>query len=174
MVPAYGRRDVSDRPGGHDAADTTISTALAVAAAAATLAAGCGGEDRLSKAQTASELNGAVQAVNAGFQLAFEQLGPSGEGERVPQRVRHRLKTAATVERRAADEIDAIEPVEGAEPAIDDFVQAARTQADRLEAAAARSELTVAEMADTIELAEMRDALAELVRQGLAEAPGHQ
>jgi hypothetical protein len=153
---------------------TTTRTALAVAVAAATLAAGCGGEGRLSKAQTASEINGALQAVNAEFQRAFEQLGPSGEGKRVSQRVRDRLKAAATVERRAADEIEAIEPVEGAEAAFDDFVRAARTQAERLDGAAARPELTVAEMADVIESAEMRDALTELVRQGLAEPPGHQ
>jgi len=138
------------------------------------LGAGCGGDDRLSKDETAEALNGAVSSVNGEFQQVFELLGRREEGERVPSPVRARLRSAATVERREAGEVDAIEPSAEAEGPVDNFVRAARNQADALESAAARTDLTVAEMADAIELPKMRGALAELVRRGLATAPEHQ
>ena len=111
--------------------------------------------------------------LNTEFQAIFEQLGQSREDARVPEALRERLAGAAETERRGADELEELEPVEGSEPAVDDFIRAARTQADRLAEAAAQSDLTVAEMADTIELPAMRDALAELARRGLVEPPGH-
>jgi hypothetical protein len=153
---------------------TPARPAFAAAVVALLLGAGCGGDDRLSKDETAKALNGAVQTVNGEFQQVFELLGRREEGERVPRPVRDRLRNGATVELREAGELDAIEPSAEAEESVDSFVRAARTQADALESAAARSDLTVAEMADAIELPEMREALAELVRQGLATAPEHQ
>lgn len=144
-----------------------------IAIAAAAVATGCGGEDRLTKAETASELNGAVGTLNAEFQAIFEELGPSGENARVPAALRERLAGAAEKERRGAQELSTLEPVEGADAAVDAFIQAARVQADALEEAASRSNLTVAEMADAIELPAMRDALSQLARQDLVEPPGH-
>jgi hypothetical protein len=144
-----------------------------IAIAAAVVVAGCGGEDRLTKAETASELNRAVETLNAEFQAIFQELGPSGENARVPAALRERLAGAAETERRGAQELEEIEPVEGSDAAVDEFIQAARAQADALEEAAARSNLTVAEMADAIELPAMRDALGELARQDLVEPPGH-
>lgn len=154
--------------------DTIRRPALAAVVASLAFGAGCGGEDRLSKDETAKEVNGAVQTVSDEFRQVFKLLGRRDEGERVPREVRERLKTAAMIERREADELDAIEPSAEAEEAVDSFIRAARSQADKLESAAARNDLTVAEMADTIELAETRDALAELVRQGLTKPPKHQ
>lgn len=155
---------------------TTTRAALAVAVAVASLAlaAGCGGDDRLSKDETAQQVSGAVQTVNGEFGQAFELLGRRAEGERVPGTVRQLLRKAATVERREAGDLDAIEPSAEAEKAIDGFVRAARGQADALESAAARTDLTVAEMADVVELREMHHALGELERQGVATAPEHQ
>jgi hypothetical protein len=115
-----------------------------------------------------------VQAVSGEFQQAFELLGRRAESEKVPADVRERLEAAAAVERRNADEIEQIAPVEGSEAAVDEFVRAARSHADRLDAAAAQPDLTVAEMADTIERGELREALEALARQGLVEPPGHQ
>ena len=153
---------------------TTTCAALAGVLAALALGAGCGGDDRLSKDETAKEVNGAVETVNGEFKQVFDLLGRSEEGARVPARVRERLGAAATVERREADEVEAVEPSAEAEEAVDRFVRAASRQADALESAAARTDLTVAEMADVVELPAMRKALADLERQGLATAPGHQ
>jgi hypothetical protein len=151
---------------------TITRPALAALAAAVALAAGCGGDDdRLSKDETAKEVNAAVQTVNGEFQQAFQLLGRREEGERVPSAVRARLSRAATVERREAGKLDSIEPPAEAEEAVDGFVRAARSQADTLKSAAARTDLTVAEMADALEPADVREALAELERQGLAKAP---
>jgi hypothetical protein len=144
-----------------------------IVVAAAVVVAGCGGEDRLTKAETASELNGAVGTLNAEFQAIFEQLGQSRETARVPAPLRERLAGAAETERRGAEELATLEPVEGSDAAVDEFVRAARTQAAELEKAASDADLTVAEMADTIELPAMRDALTELARRGLVEPPGH-
>jgi hypothetical protein len=149
-----------------------VRPALAAAAAALALGAGCGGDgDRLSTDETAKELNAAVRTVNGEFQQVFQLLGSREEHERVPSAVRARLEEAATVERRQADEFDTIEPPADSEAAIESFARVARRQAAMLERAATRENLTVAEMADVIELPEMRDAVAELDRQGLVNAP---
>jgi hypothetical protein len=145
-----------------------------LAIGAAVVVAGCGADERLTKAETAQQLNGAVATVNAEFQAVFERLGRSREDARVPVAVRELLADAAAVERRTVETLAPIEPVEDAEPAVDDFIRAARTQADRLEDAAARPDLTVAEMADAVEHGDMRAALLALERQGLVEAPGHE
>lgn len=150
---------------------TTTRSTLAAVLAASALATGCGGEDRLSKDETAKEVNATVQTVNGEFQQVFQLLGRREEGERVPTPVRERLKRAATSERREADELDLIEPPAEAEQALNQFVRAANNQADALANAATRTDLTVADMADLLEAAEMRTALLELVRQGLAKAP---
>ena len=144
-----------------------------IAIGAAVVVAGCGGEDRLTKTETASELNSAVGTLNAEFQAIFQELGRKPEDARVPAALRERLAGAAEAERRGAHELGKLEPVEGADAAFDEFVQAARLQADALEKAASRSNLTVAEMADAIELPVMRDALTALVRKDLVEPPGH-
>ena len=123
-----------------------------IAIAAVGFVAGCGGDERLTKAETTSELNGAVATLNTEFQAIFEELGPRPEGARVPAALRERLAGAADVERHEADELEPIDPVEGAEAAVDDFIRAARVQADALEEAASQSDLTVAELADAIEL----------------------
>ena len=151
-----------------------MKRSMVVMVAATALVASCGGEERLTRAETADRLNAGVQEVNAEFQRTFEQLGRSSEDARVPGPVRERLRSAAAVERRMAETFEGVEPVEGSEAAVDAFLRAARIQADRLDAAAARPDLTVAEMADTVELPAMRDALAALDREGLVEPPGHQ
>lgn len=150
---------------------TTTRPALSAVVAAVALAAGCGGDERLSKDETAKAVNGAVKSVNGEFQQVYELLGRREERERVPSAVRARLKEAATVERRVAGKVDAVEPFAEAEQSVDSFARAARGQADALESAAARPGLTVAEMADLLEPKELGEALAELERQGLVEAP---
>ena len=155
----------------------TTTTTVLVALVAVAVGAGCGGdgdEDRLSQAQTTEEVNRAVQTVNGEFQQVFEQLGRRGEDERVPAGVRNRLRAVAEIERNAAGDVDSIQPAVGTGAAIDRFVRAARAQADALESAAGRRDLTVAEMADVVELPDMRGALDELKRQGLADVPEQQ
>ena len=147
-----------------------LFTALVAAAA---LTAGCGGEERLSKDETARHATAAVQTVNAEFQQVFEMLGRREESEAVPAAVRDRLAAAATVERREADKLAAIKPPTDSVAAIDGFVRAARSQAATLHGNAARAALTVAEMADSIELPQMRQALTELDKQNLAKPPAH-
>lgn len=139
------------------------------------LAAGCGGDDdRLSRGETATKVNAAVQVVNGEFGQVFELLGRREESETVPATVRERLAQAATVERREADKLAAIEPSSDSQRAVDGFVRAASTQAATLQSAAARTDLTVADMADAIELPQMRQALTDLDKQDLAKAPSHQ
>ena len=142
--------------------------------AALALIAGCGGDERLSKAETTERVSGAVQSVNGEFQRVFELLGRRGERDRVPATVRKQLSSASEVERREADELAAIEPAAESERAVENFVAAARSQADALASAATRPNLTVAEMADAVEDAEVREALIELERAGLARAPRHE
>jgi hypothetical protein len=141
--------------------------------AAAALTAGCGGDERLSRDQTASKATAAVQKVNGEFQQVFEMLGRREESEAVPAAVRERLTSAATVERREADKLAAIKPSTDSEGAINGFVRAARSQAAALQSSAAKTDLTVAEMADAIELPQMRQALTDLDKQNLAKPPAH-
>ena len=141
--------------------------------AAFALTAGCGGDDRLSKDQTASKATAAVQKVNGEFQQVFEMLGRRGESEAVPAAVRDRLAAAATIERREADKLAAIKPPTDSEKAIKGFVGAARRHAAALQSNAARADLTVAGMADAVELPQSRKALTELDKQNLAKPPAH-
>ena len=147
---------------------------LTALVAAAALAAGCGGDDRLSRAETANKVNTAVQVVNGEFGQVFELLGRREESDTVPATVRERLAQAATVERREADKLAAIKPPSDSKRAVDGFVRAASSQAAALHSAAARTDLTVADMADAIELPQMRQALTALDKQGLAKPPTHQ
>ena len=147
-----------------------LFTALVAAAA---LTAGCGGEERLSKDETARHATSAVQAVNAEFQHLFEMLGRREESEAVPAAVRDRLAAAATIERREADKLAAIKPQTDSAAAINGFIRAARSQAAALQSNAASPDLTVAELADAVELPQMRQALNELDKQNLAKPPAH-
>jgi hypothetical protein len=142
--------------------------------AGASLVAGCGGDDRLSKDETARHATAAVQMVSGEFQQVFELLGRREESDVVPAAVRELLTKAATVERREADKLAAIKPSTDSERAITGFVRAARSQAMALQSRAAKADLTVAEMADAIELPQIRRAIAELSRQNLAKPPTHQ
>ena len=152
------------------------TTGMLIAAVALGAGAGCGGDgdDTLSKEQTGQQVDRAVTTVNGEFRQLFEQLGSRGEDERVPVEVRDRLRAVADIERRAADEIDAIEPAAETRGAVDRFVRVAHAQADTLERAAERESLSVGEVADAVELPEMRGALDELERQQLTDIPEHQ
>ena len=148
-----------------------LFTALAAAAA---LTAGCGGDERAvqrgnRKTCDCCRADG-QRGVSAGLRDARATRGErsgSGRGARSP-------RAAATIERREADKLAAIKPPTDSAAAINGFVRAARSQAAALHSSAARADLTVAEMADAVELPQMRQALTELDRQNLAKPPAHQ
>ncbi len=158
----------------HHFTHTTKPPLLTALLTAVVLATGCGGDDRLSKDETARKATAAVQTINSEFQQVFELLGRRREREVVPAVVRRRLTRAATVERDSADALAAVKSSTGSERAINGFVRAARNQAAALEKGAGQPDLTVADMADAVELPQMRDALSELDKQNLAKPPGHQ
>ena len=153
---------------------TSKPTVLTALVTAVVLATGCGDDGRLSKDETARKATAAVQTINGEFQQVFELLGRRTESEVVPAPVRQRLAGAAAAERRSADELAAIKPPTDSQPAINAFVRAARSQAAALEQRAGQPDLTVADMADAIELPQMRQALTELDKQNLAKPPAHQ
>jgi hypothetical protein len=152
---------------------TRISRPSAVAiAAAAALAAGCGGEDRLTEDEYAAELRPAVAQISSGFGSVFERIGRASDAERVPAAALARLGQVAAAEAGTADRLAGLEPPEELEQAHDRFAAGARRQAESLAELARSRSTTVGQLADAIEQGETVDALRELVSRGVVPAPG--
>jgi hypothetical protein len=108
--------------------------------------------------------------------LGGEQRVPTGDGaNRIDDPLRRRALEQEPAGARPEGLVDVLVEVERGEDHHARTVAAGAQQSPRrLESAAARTDLTVAEMADVVELREMDQALTELERQGLAKAPQHQ
>lgn len=137
------------------------------------LAAGCGGDDRLTNEELAKRLNQTVDRISGEFAQVFQRVGRRGENEQVPAPAKQALERAADVERRSVDEIAELEPPEDAEEATNRLIDAARAQADQLDRLAREEELTVKELADALEFGPTRDALEELRRKRLVKPEQH-
>lgn len=148
-----------------------LKRTLSICLIAAGGLAACGGEDRLSQQEFSSQLTPKVERVMTQFGTVFETLGQAEESDTVSADVRRQLAEAARVERAVADQIDALNPPENAEPATKELAVAAERQADQLRSLAAREDLTVKEMADAIEGGATLEALARLQELGYVRLP---
>jgi hypothetical protein len=152
-----------------------MSSALAVAAAL--LIAGCGGEDRLSDEEAAQRINeifGATTGVvQHQFHPIFQQLEGVPEDAGVPERVRPQLDQPAGAVarelRETADRVEALNPPEDAEEAVDSLAESAREQAARLEQLPEQEGLTVRELAGAVE--PPTDELRRLREAGIEVQP---
>jgi hypothetical protein len=149
----------------------TRSSAAALVAAAA-VAAGCGGEDRLTQDEYAAQLKPAVAQISAGFGSVFERIGRASDDERVPAAALARLGQVAAEEARQADRLAGLEPPEDLEAAHDRFAAGAQEQAERLATLARSRSTTVGELADAVEQGATTAPLRELVSRGVVPAPG--
>lgn len=131
----------------------------AVVVVAALLAAGCGGDDRLSEEEATQRINDSVAETTQEFEQQvgsiFQQIGRLPEDAEVPDRIRTRLDepTAALAARlrETADELADLDPPEDAEDEVEALEEASREQAERIEELPAREGLTVRELADAME-----------------------
>lgn len=128
--------------------------------------AGCGGEDRLTKAEYTAALQPKVDRVTAAIGAVFQATGKAEEGSIVPAGARQALGSAARTEAAVASEIEALVEPEAAEASTSELVTAARRQADQIEALAADDALTVAKMADALEGGPVLAALEKLQGAG--------
>jgi hypothetical protein len=159
------------------AAPRAARTSPALAVIGALLVAGCGGDDRLSKEETARELNEALAAtsgeIQRRFHPVFQQLEGMRDNARVPARVRAGLEEPASAVarelRETADRVDELDPPKDAEDAVDSLAQTARAQAARLEQLPERGSLTVGELAGAV--APPTNALRKLGEAGVEVQP---
>ena len=142
--------------------------------AALVLIAGCGDNggdsaspEGLSREEFTQELEQVDREVSQAFGQVFEsgveQLPPEAP---VPDAVKEGLAAAADVEREAADRLDALDPPEDAQEAVDGLAQSAREQADALAEAAEQEGLTAAELQQAFEQQNPERFLNELEELG--------
>jgi hypothetical protein len=150
------------------------TTYVTVTLIAALSLAACGGEDRLTERELAGQLNPQVERIAREFGEVFRTLGRARETDVVPGNVRVRLRQAAAIERRVAEDFEDIAPPEDAEDDVEALAAAAARHADRLEQLSSDRRLTVARMADAIERGEIMAPLQRLAADSLVRLPGHQ
>ena len=151
---------------------TSITSTAVALVAAASLAAACGGDDRLTRDEYADQVRPAVQQMAAGFGSVFERIGRASDDEVVPAAALRRLAAVAGEERRLADRLARLEAPADLDATHQRFADGARRQADRLAALAARDATTVGELADAVEQGETGAPLRDLVNRGVVPAPG--
>ena len=150
--------------------------ARALTAALVALVAGCGGEDRLSKAEYESRM----QRVAATLQTSTDRLGGQASNPRDTRAAATALAWLGRALERAADGVDDLEPPEEVEKPHDSFVAGLRAFAgdmrkvaalarrgDRLQIQAFANGLS--SLASTRRIAR---ASAEIKRKGYDIAPG--
>ena len=148
------------------------STTVAAVAAALTVAACGGDDDRLTREQFKAELQPAVNQISDGFGAVFAAIGRAEETDRVPADALRRLADAAARERRLAAELAELEPPKDLEGPADRFVAGAREQAAELERLAGERGVTVAQVADAVEQGASVGPLRELGEKGVVTPPG--
>jgi hypothetical protein len=135
------------------------------------LVAGCdiGGEDRLSNEEFKQRATEIDNRVSNSFDAVFEEIGrPDRLGNKpVPEKAKTALAEAAQTEQEAVDELDDLNPPEEGQDAVDQLVEVAGAQADRLAAAAENPDLTGNEFLEAFEADDVDKPIDELVKLGL-------
>ena len=150
------------------------TTCVTITLIAALSLVACGGEDRLTERELADRLNPQVERIAGEFGAVFRALGRADESDLVPADVRARLREAAAIERRVAEDFEDIAPPEDTKDDVKALAAATARHADRLEQLSTDRRLTVARMADAIERGEIMAPLQRLAEDGLVRLPGHQ
>lgn len=132
------------------------------------LLAGCGGDGEPSREEFAQQVNERTRPVAQLFEQTFGALArASSEGE-ISDAAKQQIRDLAEAQRRAAREIEALDPPEGAEAATAELVAALGEHAGRLEEAAEREALTFDQLtAATSPPPELARAVGDLRELGI-------
>lgn len=143
---------------------------------------GGGGDGGMSREQFSREVSGTVQQLSQQFgqqlEPVFQALDRAGidENQEIPPPLERQAqaiaRSLAQQEQAAAEELQRLQPPEGAEQPREELVQAMRDQADRLEGLAGQGEITLREFADATETpADLQEALQTLRERGFDVQP---
>lgn len=117
---------------------------LAVAGTAAV--AGCGGEDRLSREEFENRLQSIDRRESERFGQLAQRVRRLKPDQTLPADVRQGMRDVAAGNRRAADELDELNPPEDAANATDALIEALRERARGFEQATRRKPITFREL----------------------------
>jgi hypothetical protein len=135
------------------------------------LVAGCdiGGDDRLSNEEFKERATEIDKRVSDSFDAVFEEIGnPDKLGNKpVPEKAKTALAEAAQTEQEAVDELDDLNPPEQGQEALDQLVEVAGTQADRLTEAAENPDLTGNELLEAFDADDVDKPINELIKLDL-------
>lgn len=117
-----------------------------VLAGAGIAAAGCGGEERLSRAKFEDRLAGIERREGARFERLAQRAASVEEDQPLRDDLRQAMTAVAEGHRRAADELVRLSPPEEAQAATDELVEALRKRAASFEEAARKQRITLREL----------------------------
>lgn len=120
---------------------------LALALAGASIAAaGCGGEERLSRAEFKDRLGSIERRESARFERLAQRAARVEEDQPLPDDLKQAMTELAEGNRRAADELDRLNPPEDARAATDELIKALRERAEGFGQAARKQRTTLHEL----------------------------
>lgn len=119
---------------------------LLLAAAGLGALAGCGGEERLSRDEFVDRLQTIVQPESARFERLAQRAMRLKTNQALPDDVKQAMRDVAGGNRRAADELDELNPPEDVEDATESLIEALRERADAFARAAREDRITLREL----------------------------
>lgn len=117
--------------------------ALLLAAAGLGPLAGCGGEQRLSREEFGDRLQSINQRESARFERLAQRAMRLKPDQALSGDLKQDMREVAGGNRRAAEELDELEPPEDAEEETERLVEALRERADGFEQAASQERMTL-------------------------------
>ena len=123
---------------------------LLIVLAAASLGglAGCGGEERLSREEFSDRLQSIDRRASEQYGRLAEQATRLKPDRPIPNKVKQGMREYAAGLQRAADELDELNPPEGAEEATKTLIEALRERADGFGQAAREERITLRQLGE--------------------------
>lgn len=119
---------------------------LLLATAALGAVAGCGGDERLSRQEFGDRLQSIKQRESARFERLAQRAMRLEPNQPLPDDVKQAMRDVAGGNRRAADELDELNPPEDAENATRSLIEALRERAEGFEQATREERITLREL----------------------------
>lgn len=147
-----------------------------VLAAVLSIAAGCGVDDRLSREEFSQRLQSIDQRGGEVYGRVADRAADLQPDQPLPADITQPLRELVEFQRQAATELEAIDPPEGAEEAIETLTEALHERTETIEQAIEAGRFTRTEFDHVTESGEKIDeAFAQLRNEGfLPEADEHE
>lgn len=140
---------------------------LLIVLAAASLGglAACGGEERLSREEFSDRVQSIDRRESERFGRLVEQATRLKPDQLLPNEVKQGMRGFAAGLRRAADELDELNPPEGAEEVTETLIEALRERADGFEQAAREERITLRQLEEQRSITKAGDKIDRAFEQ---------